>query len=114
MDNLRKTNIAFGEIISDVNKEVTDDELDSLLSVTAGDFIDMLTLIPEQLRKLTIGDFMDIIVSHDDDEAMEELCDRIGFGDDDMTEEEEAKFNEEFGAFERAFNAIFKIQEETP
>ena len=88
MDNLRKVNVFLGKAISDVNTE-SDQVVDSIMTTTLGEWIDELQTIPDFLRKLTFGDFMDIILDIDGDHFEETVKEKIFEGREPS--EEEAK-----------------------
>lgn len=92
MDNLRKTNIFLGRAVSAVNEE-PNEEIDSVMDTTLGEWIDELQKVPEFLRKLTFGDFMDIILDIDEDHFEETVKEKIFEGREPSEEEAHEFFN---------------------
>ena len=92
MDNLRKANVFLGKAISDVNTE-SDQVVDSIMATTLGEWIDELQTVPDFLRKLTFGDFMDIILDIDEDHFEETVKEKIFEGREPSEEEAHEFFN---------------------
>ena len=99
MENLRKANAAAASMITSINTDTTDKELDSFMGQRVGDLIDAMNKMPAQMKNLTFGDFLDIIIACGDDDAMEELCGKLGLNEEEMSEEEAAQFIKDLDAF---------------
>lgn len=68
MDNLRKTNAFFGSIINDVNTDMSDKEINSMMNMTLGGIIDALIEMPDEIKRLTFDDLMTICLTNDNEE----------------------------------------------
>lgn len=106
MDNLRKTNTVLGTAINLVNSDTTDDELDSMMNQTIGEWIDAMAAIPECIRKLTFDKlFTFILKALDNTEKTDEDFEEIGalFFDHDPTEAEMQEALDGLELFGKAF-----------
>lgn len=98
-ENLRKANNAVAAMITTINTDTSDRELDSFMNRRVGDLIDAMNKMPKQMKDLSFGEFLDIIIACGDDDAMEELCSKLGLNEEEMTEEEALQFSKDLEAF---------------
>ena len=90
MDKLRKTNAFIGSITKDVNMDMTDDEINTMMNITVGQYVDALSGLPESIKKLSVEDLLDLSLNVED--CIDEILERL-FGDDPSDEELEEFYN---------------------
>ena len=81
-NNLRKTNSFLGKIMTTMNDNTTEEELNDLLSITLGEIGLGLMDLPERIRNISYRDYMTIMLtimgSKDNTELEETLKDLFG------------------------------------